>query len=194
LDRDPRALSPDALAWTADAPCRVLTQHRPFAQLESAVAELGLGKVHGVLADLGVSSPQLDEMARGFSFRGDAPLDMRMDTTSGMTAAELIANTDADALADLIFEWGEERHSRRVARALKEAQPTTTRVAADAIGRVVPRSKDGLHPATRTFQALRMAVNGEMEQLQTLLAAIPGCWRPAAAPCSSAFTAWRTAK
>ncbi len=173
LDQDPAAHTPDALAWTAQSPCRVTTVQEPFSAVEAVLARLSVGRVDGLLADLGVSSPQLDEAARGFSFREDGPLDMRMDPTRGEPAHALIARLSADELADVIFELGEERHSRKVARALKQDRPTRTLEAAEMLGRVVPRSKDGLHPATRTFQALRMAVNAEMTELETLLAAVP---------------------
>lgn len=174
MDRDPSAHTDEALAWTRGHACRVVAVQRPFSGLEAALREVGLSQVDGVMADLGVSSPQLDEAARGFSFRRDGPLDMRMDTSSGITAQELVAQTDADDLADIIFQLGDERHSRRVARALKEAPSlATTSEAANVIARVVPRSKDGLHPATRTFQALRMAVNAELTELKALLAAVP---------------------
>lgn len=174
LDRDTAAHTPEALAWTSKQGCKVVAMRRPFSQLEAAVADAGIQTVDGVLADLGVSSPQFDDASRGFSFRGDGPLDMRMDPTSSPTAAELVASLSADQLANVIFTLGEERHSRRVARALKrEPTPTTTRDAADRVSSAVPRSKDGLHPATRTFQALRMAVNREREELAALLAALP---------------------
>ncbi|MEW5849032.1 MAG: 16S rRNA (cytosine(1402)-N(4))-methyltransferase RsmH [Myxococcota bacterium] len=173
LDRDPQAHTAEALAWTREVACRVVTVQRPFSEVESVLREHGVASVHGLLADLGVSSPQLDDPARGFSFQAEGPLDMRMDPTSGDPAWVLVARLSERELADVIYELGEERHSRRVARALKEAAPRTTRQAAEVISRVVPRSKDGLHPATRTFQALRLAVNHEMDELDALLAAVP---------------------
>ncbi|MBI5494244.1 MAG: 16S rRNA (cytosine(1402)-N(4))-methyltransferase RsmH [Deltaproteobacteria bacterium] len=173
LDRDPAAHTDEALAWTRGHACQVRAFYAPFSELQSVLRDAATGPVDGVFADLGVSSPQLDDPARGFSFRADGPLDMRMDPSRGESAAELVDRLDPDELADTIYELGEERHSRRVARALKEARPQTTAAAADVIRRVVPRSKDGLDPATRTFQALRIAVNSELQEIDALLAAIP---------------------
>jgi len=131
-------------------------------------------KVDGVLADLGVSSMQLDEPGRGFSFRQDDPLDMRMDTTAGVTAAEAIAAVDERALADVIYEFGEERHSRRIARAIVAAREkgaiATTGQLAEIVRRAIPRKGySRIDPATRTFQAIRIWVNRELEGLDTFL-------------------------
>lgn len=136
----------------------------------SAIAKVAGGeKADGVLADLGVSSMQMDSETRGFSFRFDAPLDMRMDTDSGEpTAAELLATLDQEELANIIYRYGEERHSRRIARRIIEKREAgepveTTKALADLVKRSVPHSrKDKIHPATRTFQALRIAVNDEL--------------------------------
>ena len=152
-----------------------------FSHLGENCASLGLETVDGVVMDVGVSSMQLDEASRGFSFRLDGPLDMRM-ADSGPTAADVVAKASETELADIIYVFGEERHSRRVARAIvadrQETPFTTTRALADLIGRVV-RSKPGdIHPATRTFQALRIFVNEELEELQTALAAAERVLRP----------------
>jgi len=130
--------------------------------------------VDGVLVDLGVSSPQLDVAERGFSFMKDGPLDMRMGA-EGRTAAELIAEEDERELARIIYELGEESFSRPIARELKRALPTRTLEAAEVVKRAVPRKAwpKKIHVATRTFQALRMAVNGELEALDSLLGALP---------------------
>jgi 16S rRNA (cytosine1402-N4)-methyltransferase len=138
-----------------------------FSEITNVIDE----PVDGILADLGVSSLQLDSETRGFSFRYDAPLDMRMDTSGGRTAAELLAETDETELANLIYRYGEERHSRRIARRIVEKRKAgepieTTAQLADVVKRAVPfNPKDKIHPATRTFQALRIAVNGELDIL-----------------------------
>lgn len=172
LDRDPAALAA-AYANLASFGDRVRLVHARFAELEACLADAALGAPDLVLADLGVSSHQLDAGERGFSFRADGPLDMRMDPTTGESAADLVARIGEGALADAIYQLGEERHSRRVARAILAARPATTAELAAAVRRVVPKSKDGIDPATRTFQALRMLVNGELDELAAWLAAIP---------------------
>jgi 16S rRNA (cytosine1402-N4)-methyltransferase len=152
-----------------------------FSQLDRVAADLGCAAVDGVVLDIGVSSMQLDEAGRGFSFRADAPLDMRM-SNAGESAADLIARLDETTLANVIFAFGEERHSRAVARAIvaarAEAPIATTRQLADIVARVV-RSKPGdIHPATRTFQALRIAVNEELDELATALLAAERVLKP----------------
>jgi 16S rRNA (cytosine1402-N4)-methyltransferase len=145
-----------------------------FGELAEAVEEAGFQKVDGLLADLGVSRYQLTEPERGFSFLSDGPLDMRMDRSGmgqsmGMTAADLVNHTAEKALADLIFQLGEERRARKVARAIVRARPIrSTLHLADVVERAVPRTSR-IHPATRTFMALRMAVNEEPRELDTLL-------------------------
>jgi 16S rRNA (cytosine1402-N4)-methyltransferase len=143
-----------------------------FADLHRVAADVL--PVDGVLVDLGVSSPQLDVAERGFSFMKEGPLDMRMGA-EGPTAAELIASMDERELAHILKEYGEEPFSRPIARELKRSLPTRTLEAAEAVKRAVPRKAwpHRIHVATRTFQALRMAVNGELEALDALLAAIP---------------------
>ena len=155
---------------------RVRIVHSNFSNIKSVVQDLGFQGVDGVLADLGVSSLQLDKGERGFSFRFDAPLDMRMDTSSELeTAADLLATLTETEIADIIYRYGEERASRRIARRIVErrdaGQPVeTTRQLAELVERSVRRSpKDKIHPATRTFQALRIAVNRELEVLESFV-------------------------
>ncbi|MBL9039337.1 MAG: 16S rRNA (cytosine(1402)-N(4))-methyltransferase RsmH [Archangium sp.] len=169
IDRDPRALEA-ASARLAPFGERFRAVKGTFGDLASLVSE----PVDGLVLDVGVSSPQLDEAERGFSFQHDGPLDMRM-SDEGETAAELIARLDEAQLADALYQFGEERFSRPIARSLKARAPQTTAQAVDAVKAAVPRAawpKD-LHVATRTFQGLRIAVNGELEQLQSALEALP---------------------
>ena len=169
LDRDPSALAAagERLARFGD---RFVPVHTAFSGLRAALDSLGIERVDGVVADLGVSSPQLDHADRGFSFRHAGPVDMRMDPTSGRTAAELLAEVDEAELTRILKTYGEERQARRVARALKADQPfTDTTDLAGTVASVVGRGKGRIHPATRTFQALRIAVNDELGQLEALL-------------------------
>jgi 16S rRNA (cytosine1402-N4)-methyltransferase len=175
LDRDPAALAV-ASSTLAGWGERVALVHAYYRDLERVLETRGLGTIDGVLADLGVSSMQLDAEGRGFSFRRDEPLDMRMDTTRGETAADLLAAIDETALADVLFELGEERKSRRIARAIVAArtrQPiTTTGQLADIVRRALGRQGwQRIDPATRTFQALRIRVNRELDGLDEFLAA-----------------------
>ncbi|MDQ3366207.1 MAG: 16S rRNA (cytosine(1402)-N(4))-methyltransferase RsmH [Myxococcota bacterium] len=179
IDRDPLALAA-AGARLAPFGDRARLIHGEYADIPAILAELSISQVHGIVLDLGVSSPQLDLPERGFSFSREGPLDMRMDPTRGPTALQLIRETDVDDLANLIYELGEERHSKKVARLIKEALledklATTTDLAA-VVARAIPtieQRKSKIHPATRTFQALRIAVNAELEQLEHLLATFP---------------------
>jgi len=175
-DRDPESLELARRNLGADGPRyegRIRFHQGRFGELAEAVREAGFTAVNGLLADLGVSRYQLTEPARGFSFLSDGPLDMRMDQTTGMTAADLVNHTAEKALADLIFQWGEERRARKVARAIVRARPIrSTLHLAGVVERAVPRTGK-LHPATRTFMALRMAVNEEPEELDRLLAIGP---------------------
>src|SRR5688500_15997882 len=169
FDRDQDALA-HARQTLAAYDSRVDLVHSDYRRLNEVLDAQGVTEVEGLLADLGVSSMQLDEPGRGFSFRRDDPLDMRMDRTSGPTAAEAIRDADERMLADVIYEFGEERHSRRIARALIEARDrggvTTTGQLADIVRRAVPRKGySRIDPATRTFQALRIWVNRELEGL-----------------------------
>jgi 16S rRNA (cytosine1402-N4)-methyltransferase len=174
LDRDPAALehAREALSRYGD---RVELVHSDYRAVAEVLDERGIAAVDGLLADLGVSSMQLDTPGRGFSFRRDDPLDMRMDTSGGETAAVALASVDERALADVIYEFGEERHARRVARAIVAARAAapieTTGRLADVVRRAIPRKGySRIDPATRTFQALRIWVNRELEGLDGFLA------------------------
>ncbi len=148
---------------------RIRFHHGTFQTLPEAIHEAGFDKIDGVLADLGVSRYQLTTPVRGFSFAADGPADMRMDQSIGMTAANLVNFTDEKTLADLIYNLGEERRARRVARAIVRARPIrSTLHLADVVSRAVPRTGH-LHPATKTFMALRMAVNDELGELDRFL-------------------------
>ena len=182
LDRDPVALEAagQRLARFGD---RVRLVHTTFGRVERALEEIGQAPVQGVYADLGVSSPQLDAAERGMSFRREGPIDMRMDQTSGETALELMDRLDDDELANVIFRYGDERRSRRIARsikkALEEGELATTLDLRRAIVRAVgPVRVGGIDPATRTFQALRIAVNREVEELEALLEGLPAVVAP----------------
>jgi 16S rRNA (cytosine1402-N4)-methyltransferase len=180
LDRDPRALelAGNRLACFGE---KLIMQHGNFAQLDELHAASGLPPMDGVLADLGLSSIQLDDASRGFSFSSPGPLDMRMDPGSETTAADLVNYSDEGELADIFFKLGEERHSRRIARAIVKARPYRfTTELAQVVTRAVP-SRAGLHqihPATRSFMALRLAVNGELENLEQFLERVLSVVRP----------------
>jgi 16S rRNA (cytosine1402-N4)-methyltransferase len=168
LDVDPQAL---ALARETLAPYgeRARLMQASYDSLTERLREIGWGGVDGILLDLGLSSMQLDTPERGFSFRQDAPLDMRFDPASPTTAADLVNNLPQDELADLIYRYGEERASRRIAQAIVKARPLqTTRQLAAVIESVIPR-KGHIHPATQTFQALRIAVNQELDRVENVL-------------------------
>ncbi len=173
LDRDAAALAVarETLAPFAD---RVALVHADYRELGRVLDERGVARISGALADLGVSSMQLDAEGRGFSFRRDEPLDMRMDQSSGPSAAELLRSVDEQSLADVIFQYGEERYSRRVARAIvtarREAPIDTTATLAAIVRRAVPhKGHQRIDPATRTFQALRIWVNRELDGLDAFL-------------------------
>jgi 16S rRNA (cytosine1402-N4)-methyltransferase len=173
LDRDPDALRQAAAALVSEE-SRVELVHSDYRRLDEILDARGITGVDGILADLGVSSMQLDEAGRGFSFRRDEPLDMRMDRTSGLTAAEMIRDADERTLADVIYEFGEERHARRIARAIVEARDRSavdsTGRLAEVVRRAVPRKGySRIDPATRTFQAVRIWVNRELEGLDVFL-------------------------
>jgi 16S rRNA (cytosine1402-N4)-methyltransferase len=150
---------------------------RPFSEIAEVISP---GTLDGLLADFGVSSMQLDEAHRGFSFRSDGPLDMRMDTRRGLTAEQVVNQADEEDLANLIYEFGEERRSRRIARAIVRARPlSTTAELARVISAVAPPIKgEHLHPATKTFQALRIRVNDELGEIQTLLKSAGSLLKP----------------
>ncbi len=174
FDRDPEAMGKakqrlEALAAELGSEMpQVVYEPRAFSEAAAAIAP---GSIDGLLADFGVSSMQLDESHRGFSFRSDGPLDMRMDTRTGETAEQVVNQLDEDRLADLIYEFGEERRSRKIARAIVRARPiTTTAELARVVSAVAPQMKgDKIHPATRTFQAIRIRVNNELGEIQSLL-------------------------
>jgi 16S rRNA (cytosine1402-N4)-methyltransferase len=152
-------------------------------EFSSAIELIAAGSIDGVLADFGVSSMQLDEAHRGFSFQAEGPLDMRMNPRIGITAEQVVNQTGEKELADLIYEFGEERRSRRIARAIVRARPiTTTAQLAKVISAAAPAMKEkgrhSLHPATRTFQALRIRVNRELEEIQALLESAPKLLKP----------------
>jgi 16S rRNA (cytosine1402-N4)-methyltransferase len=185
IDRDAMAIRAAAsrLARFGD---RVTLVHARFSELESVLGRLGIGRVDGLCADLGVSSPQLDEAARGMSFRREGPIDMRMDRETGETALDIIQRMGDDALADIIYRYGDERRSRRIARSIRRAlmagELKNTLDLRRAIVRAVgPVRVGGVDPATRTFQALRIAVNGELDELAALLAALPRVIAPGGA-------------
>lgn len=154
---------------------RVTLAHADYRELPSVLAARGIEHVTGILADLGVSSMQLEAEGRGFSFRRDEPLDMRMDRSKGPTATELLRETGEEDLANVIFRFGEERHSRRIARAIKARRIETTGELAEVVRRAVPhRGYQRIDPATRTFQALRIWVNRELDGLDEFVRAAVG--------------------
>ena len=173
FDRDSDAINSDyAQAMLTDQ--RFKLKHSCFSELESIVKNANLaGKVDGILLDLGVSSPQLDNPERGFSFLRDGPLDMRMDGNAGVSAEQWLASVDEKDLVKVLFDYGEERFARRIARAIveKRAQSpiTTTRQLAELIEDAVPVREKHKHPATRTFQAIRIEINRELDELKAVL-------------------------
>jgi len=177
VDRDADALD-RARARLAPYNDRVVFEHAPFSAVPELVPESWRGRVDGVLADFGVSSDQLEDADRGFSFLKDGPLDMRMDATLQKTsAAKLLACASEDELEAWLRDFGEERFARRIAHGLVEARRRgpllRTSQLTDIVGRIVPRTRGNIHPATRTFQALRIAVNRELDEIDALLHAVP---------------------
>jgi 16S rRNA (cytosine1402-N4)-methyltransferase len=174
LDRDAQALE-IARGRLAEFGEQVTLVHASFSQIGEIFAERRLPPADGVLADLGVSSMQLDLGERGFSFRARGPLDMRMDRTAELTAADIVNTADGKALADLLYQFGEERDSRRIARRIVRARPIrdTEHLATLVAGARKARGRQKLHPATKTFLALRIAVNREMEELGQFLSRVP---------------------
>jgi 16S rRNA (cytosine1402-N4)-methyltransferase len=172
IDRDPEAIAAGRERFAADH--RLTLIRGSFGRLEERVRTANLeAGLQGVLLDLGVSSPQLDEARRGFSFMQDGPLDMRMDNESGISAAQWLARATEREIADVLFKLGEEKFSRRIARALIAARGsspvTTTRQLAELVASAVPTREPGKHPATRTFQAIRIHVNRELEEIEAAL-------------------------
>lgn len=171
VDRDPQAVAAATTGATRVSDPRFSIHHTSFGQLVPTLAALGVTEVNGLLLDLGVSSPQIDDPARGFSFRFDGPLDMRMDTTRGESAADFLARADERHIAEVIRDYGEERFAIQVAKALvarrEGGSPVrTTRELSDVVARAVKTREPGQDPATRTFQALRIFVNAELEELE----------------------------
>jgi 16S rRNA (cytosine1402-N4)-methyltransferase len=171
FDKDPQAVQAATTGPDRIDDARFAIEHASFAQMQERLAARGISRVHGVLLDLGVSSPQLDDASRGFSFRFDAPLDMRMDTTRGETAGDFLARADERQLAEVIRDHGEERFAVSIAKALvarrESGRPVrTTRELAEVVARAVKTREPGQDPATRTFQALRIFINAELEDLQ----------------------------
>jgi 16S rRNA (cytosine1402-N4)-methyltransferase len=169
LDRDRQALALAAAALAAYGD-RVTLTHADYRDIDAVLDRLGVPEVDGALADLGVSSLQLDAADRGFSFRRDEPLDMRMDQSQGATAADRLAAVEEGELADVIYQFGEERRSRRIARAIVAARAASPIATTGQLAAIVRRAAGGpgwqrIDPATRTFQALRIWVNGELERL-----------------------------
>jgi len=183
FDRDPEAMElararlEEVKAELGSEMPEVVYEPRAFSEASSVIAP---GSLDGLLADFGVSSLQLDEAHRGFSFRTDGPLDMRQDTRTGETAEQVVNQEDENELADLIYEFGEERRSRRIARAIVRARPIrSTAELAQIISAAAPPMKgDKIHPATRTFQALRIRVNNELGEIQSLLKSAGSLLKP----------------
>ena len=174
IDRDPVAVAAAKDGPDAVRDPRFEIVHASFAQLPAALAERGIGKITGLLLDLGVSSPQIDTPERGFSFRFDGPLDMRMDTTRGETAADFLARADERHIAEVIRDYGEERFAVSIAKAIVALRDggtpvRTTRELSAVVARSVKTREAGQDPATRTFQALRIFVNAELEELEQVL-------------------------
>jgi 16S rRNA (cytosine1402-N4)-methyltransferase len=191
FDRDPAAIDAarERLALVAD---RVTVVRAPFSSIRDQLAALGMSHADGLVADLGVSSPQLEDPERGMSFRREGPLDMRMDPENGPTALEILDQLSDDELANVIYRYGDERRSRRIARSIRKAlaagELRTTLDLRRAIVRAVgPTRVGGVDPATRTFQALRIAVNRELEELEGLLGALPDVVAPGAVVVLIAF-------
>lgn len=180
IDRDPTAIAGGAGLADEAAGRLILVQDR-FSSLEAVCAAQGIAALDGIVMDVGVSSMQLDEAARGFSFRLDGPLDMRMGD-SGPSAADVVARSNETDLANAIYAFGEERQSRRIARAIVQARLaapiTTTRALADIVAKVIRAKPNEIHPATRTFQALRILVNAELDELHAALVAAEAMLKP----------------
>lgn len=168
FDKDPEAIEVANKLAATDS--RVTVIHDSFATLQARLAELGIDEVSGLMADLGVSSPQLDDGSRGFSFMRDGAVDMRMDTTRGQPVSAWLETVDADTLADVLYEFGEERHSRRIARAIKAMDSyESTLELAEVIKTAHPNWQKGKHPATQSFQAMRIFINNELGDVDAFL-------------------------
>ena len=176
FDKDPQAI--EAAQKLAEQDGRVTVVHDGFSSFQTTLDKLGIEEIDGALFDLGISSPQIDDGARGFSFRFDAPLDMRMDPTRGMSAAEWIATASEQDLHEVIKNYGEERFSRQIARAIvaqrEESPIDTTRKLAQLVAQNVRTRERGQDPATRTFQAVRIFINRELEEVEAVLPQVMG--------------------
>lgn len=168
FDKDPTAIS--VAQELAKSDSRVKVVHDSFATLTDSLAAMGITKVDGLMADLGISSPQIDDGRRGFSFMRDGAVDMRMDTSRGQSVAEWLETVDDETLADVLYEFGEERHSRRIARAIKQMDSYESTLAlAEVIKAAHPNWQRGKHPATQSFQAMRIFINNELGDVDDFL-------------------------
>ena len=168
FDKDPQALAVAEQLAQQDSRFHII--HASFADMQSELAKIGILQVDGIMADLGVSSPQLDQAERGFSFMHNGPLDMRMDNSQGPTAAEWLLKIEEEQLANIIYQYGEERYSRRIAKAIKLAgEIQTTAQLAEIVKVAHPKWEKHKHAATRTFQAIRIAINKELEDIEIFL-------------------------
>ena len=189
FDRDPDAVAVGAALQHEDRRFRIV--HSPYSELARILAADGLaGRVHGILLDIGVSSPQLEDPARGFAFRADGPLDMRMDPGAGVSAADWLNAADEGDIANVLWRYGEERASRRIARAIVTARAagpvqTTTQLAGIIAG--VVRGEPGRHPATRSFQAIRIHINRELDELEAALEGARSSLAPGGRLCVISF-------
>jgi len=174
FDKDPEAIAVAQALRQEDE--RVIVVHSGFADMPAQLDKLGITAVNGVMLDLGISSPQIDDASRGFSFMREGPLDMRMDTSSGLTAAQWLAQADVDELKEVIAKYGEERFAFQIAKAVvarRESRPLrTTLDLAELVASVVRTREKGQHPATRSFQAIRIHLNQELQELALALAAV----------------------
>lgn len=179
FDKDPQALDVAAQLEQEDPRFKII--HASFADIQAELAHIGITEVDGIMADLGVSSPQLDQAERGFSFMQNGPLDMRMDNSQGPTAAEWLLDIEEEKLANIIYQYGEERYSRRIAKAIKLAgEMTTTAQLAEVVKTAHPKWEKHKHPATRTFQAIRIAINKELDDIETFLPQAVALLKPTA--------------
>ncbi|OEC92166.1 16S rRNA (cytosine(1402)-N(4))-methyltransferase RsmH [Acinetobacter sp. YK3] len=179
FDKDPQALEVAAQLEQEDSRFKII--HASFADIQAELAHIGITEVDGIMADLGVSSPQLDQAERGFSFMQNGPLDMRMDNSQGPTAAEWLLDIEEEKLANIIYQYGEERYSRRIAKAIKLAgEMTTTAQLAEVVKTAHPKWEKHKHPATRTFQAIRIAINKELDDIETFLPQAVSLLKPTA--------------
>lgn len=168
FDKDPEAIA--VAEEIAKSDSRVTVVHDSFANITDCLNQYGVQQVNGIMADLGVSSPQLDDGSRGFSFMRDGAIDMRMDTSRGQSVGEWLQTVEEETLANVLFEFGEERHSRRIARAIKQMDRyTSTLELAEVIKQAHPKWQKGKHPATQSFQAMRIFINNELGDIDSFL-------------------------